>query len=395
MADLKLVWSIRSFLDYRVPVFQKLNELSGNNLHVVFPDTKSPQHVRDKLKQAIGENAIELSGEKTFGTKAPKDPTANSSIMVTRQPGLGKKIRSLKPDVMIGDGFGQWTVPIVKRRIFSGTPLTICYERTCHTERNAQWYRRLYRRFVCRFVDAACVNGRLSKEYLMGLGLKPENITTGFMAADPGLGEQVARLSNEDRNNNRNKFGFSGIVLAVVGRLIGLKGLMETLNAWKALSESGENDATLVFVGAGELEEEMNQFVKKHQMQNVRLLGGVPYDKVHEIYSAIDVLISASLEDNWSLVVPEAMSCGIPVLNSIYNGCWPELTLEGETGWVFDPLDQGSYVAALKKCLASRSRFRDIGQKAIETARIYNADHAANSIFEACNIAYERRKGKR
>ena len=150
-----------------MPVFARLNELAAGNLYVVFPDTRTPDLVREKIKQEIGYNAIELTGEKSIGSKAPSNHLANSSWLFTYQPGLSKVIGSLKPDVTIGDGFGQWSVPLLKRRIFKRTPFVLCYERTAHTERTAQATRTFYRKQMCRWVDAACVNGRLTREFLI------------------------------------------------------------------------------------------------------------------------------------------------------------------------------------------------------------------------------------
>ena len=123
---MKIVWSIRSFLDYRVPVFARLNEECGGNLYVVFPDTRTPARVRDKIKEDLGDNAIELTGEKSLGSKVPSNQLANKSWLFTYQPGLSKVINDLKPDVTIGDGFGQWSVPLLKRRFLKRTPFVLC-----------------------------------------------------------------------------------------------------------------------------------------------------------------------------------------------------------------------------------------------------------------------------
>ena len=73
------------------------------------------------------------------------------------------------------------------------------------------------------------------------------------------------------------------------------------------------------------------------QLSNVLFTGAIPYEDTALYYSLADIFVMPSLEDKWSLVVPEAMSLGLPILCSIYNGCWPELVREGENGWVFDP----------------------------------------------------------
>jgi glycosyltransferase involved in cell wall biosynthesis len=388
MDNLKLVWSIRSFLDYRVPVFKRLNEITDNGLSVVFPNTRTPERVREKIKEALGINAIELTGETSFGSVIPSNQMANKGWLVTRQPGLAKKIRDLKPDVTIGDGFGQWSVPLLRKRMFGGPPMMMCYERTAHTERHAQWVRRAYRKLALRWIDAACVNGSLSKKYLVNLGMEPEKITTGFMVSEPALGRSAAKLNEGDRARIRKQYNFAGTVFLVVGRLIERKGVLQTLKSWHEFSKS-HSDCQLAYAGEGEKLDELKSYCADHQLSNVHFLGNVPYDEIAGLYRASDVMISSTLEDNWSLVVPEAMSCGLPVMNSKYNGCWPELTKDNCTGWVFDPLNQVDFVASLKRCLELRDRYHEIGQSSIELVGQFKADSAAQAILSACRLAYD------
>ena len=382
----KVVWSIRSFLDYRVPVFAALNELCGGNLSVVFPDTRTPQRVRDKIKSALGDQAIEMTGEKSLGSAAPSNLLANRSWLVTYQPGLSKRISSLKPDVTIGDGFGQWSVPLIKRRIFSRTPFVMCYERTAHTERSAQFTRRFYRRSMCRWVDAACVNGAQSRDYLNSLGIPLDRITTGFMASDDQLSQRVATLTDTDLQNVRQQYNLTGTVFLFVGRLIDRKGVLPMFNAWRE-SLSKNPDATLAIAGEGDHFDEIQSRCKSEGIDNVRLLGSVPYDQIERLYSAADAMVMPTLEDNWSLVVPEAMSCGLPVLNSKYNGCWPELTIDGKTGWVFDPLDPAEFSAKLSAVYDQRSQLSAMSAKCKEIAGSYTPQSAARAILDACELA--------
>lgn len=69
--------------------------------------------------------------------------------------------------------------------------------------------------------------------------------------------------------------------------------------------------------------------------------------KVHKYYGVSDVFVIPTLEDNWSLVVPEAMACRLPIACSIYNGCHPELVRKDYNGITFDPLNRQSLLDAL------------------------------------------------
>ena len=123
--------------------------------------------------------------------------------------------------------------------------------------------------------------------------------------------------------------------------------------------------------------------------------GSVDYDDIAKYYVAADFFIMPTLEDNWSLVVPEAMACGLPVLCSEYNGCHPELIDSGKNGWVFDPLSREDTFQALKKCAENKSRLKQMGEKSKEIVSHHTPRHAAQAIFDACEIALTHRHRKK
>jgi len=124
----------------------------------------------------------------------------------------------------------------------------------------------------------------------------------------------------------------------------------------------------------------------------VHLVGDVDYDQIATYYASADIFVMPTLEDNWSLVVPEAMACGLPVICSIYNGCWPELVQEGRNGWVFDPLKPDSIVQTLTKALSSMEDLQQMGSESRAIVANHTPEHAAEAIWAACNIALELKR---
>jgi glycosyltransferase involved in cell wall biosynthesis len=174
-----------------------------------------------------------------------------------------------------------------------------------------------------------------------------------------------------------------------VGRLIRPKGFQELLQAWHLFEKRCLNEGTLVLVGDGPERYELNRVVKKLELQNVRFIGYVNYDDITEYYAAADVLVMPTLEDNWSLVVPEAMACGLPILCSCYNGCYPELIEHDGNGWIFDPLDETDTFNALQCCVINRDRLAKMGERSREIVSKYTPENAAKAILEACRLAFE------
>jgi glycosyltransferase involved in cell wall biosynthesis len=388
---LRITYAARSFLDYRVPVFAALDELTRGHLQVIYSTGPiNPMRVRRKIKNILGDRAVGLGGEVRIGVI--DDPNfANSAVGIVYQPGLLAAISQSRPDVIIGDGFGLWTSFALLHCVSKKTPLVVCYERTFHTERNSQWYRMLYRKSVLHWVGAMACNGSLSAAYAQWLGMPAERITLGHMVADTeGLQNAVDNISVEDRRTFRQRCGDSELVFLVVTQLVERKGVGHLLAAWAQGGRTWGRKVALVIVGDGPERERLLNQANAAGLKSVWFEGAVDYEQMAAYYAAADAFIIPTLEDNWSLVVPEAMACGLPILCSKYNGCWPELVQEGN-GWVFDPLDPQDTLRTLNLCIQKGSELPGMGQESRAIIAGQTPQHAAKSIYEACRIAVEQK----
>ena len=160
--------------------------------------------------------------------------------------------------------------------------------------------------------------------------------------------------------NEKAALGLVHPVFLYVGRLIRLKGLQELLQAWSRFRQTEGPKGTLLLVGDGPERGPLESMARELQLSNVLFTGAIPYEDTALYYSLADIFVMPSLEDKWSLVVPEAMS-GLPILCSIYNGCWPELVREGENGWVFDPQKPEELARLFSLCLRERERLPPMG----------------------------------
>lgn len=388
---MRITYVARSFLDYRIPVLGELDHLCDGHLHFISSDKWTPRRVLDRLKTVLGERAIYLQGEKSVGVDMPNE--ANKTICLPYQPGLLKTIDITRPEVLVGDGFFQWSYAALFHRIFHGIPLVVCYERWAHTERNAQWYRRLYRKLVLFYVDTVCCNGKLCCDYTRSLGISYDRLFTGHMVADTNdLQKAIDNVGNAERDKIRTGWNAQGLVFLYVGRLIRIKGIEQLLKAWARFEQGQHERATLVLVGGGPEESSLRELAIRLSLKRVHFTGSVDYDRIHKYYAGADAFLIPTLEDNWSLVVPEAMASGLPILCSKYNGCWPELVQEGRNGWVFDPIDTSDTLRVLAAASKSKAELQRMGLSSREIVANHTPKMAAESIFSACKVAIERRR---
>ena len=380
---MRITWVTRSFLDYRIPVFKALDEMCGHQLTVIYYKDIPPQRCQEKLHAILGDRAIARENELRIGNRPKVDNAsrANSSIRIPISPGLIKQVIATKPDVMVSDGFMQWTYAPLFVRAFKRIPHVMLYERTAHTERTAGRSRVWYRKFVSNWIDAIDCNGCLTGEYVKKLlGWNESRLTYGHMVADvSGMADKVNGISEDS--------------VIFVGQLIPRKGVKELLEAWAIFKASCLDECSLVYVGSGPQEQELKDYTVANGVHDFVLTGAVDYEQIAMFYKAADCFIIPTLEDNWSLVVPEAMACGLPVATSVYNGCHPEL-VHSENGWTFDPLSKQSIVDVLDRIVSSKDKLLYMGRESLKIVSSETPERAAKSIMEAINFAIKRVRKK-
>lgn len=385
---MKILWISPWFGNYRVPVYEELNRLTGGNFYIICSKENTRDLVRKKLHNSIGDNAIVMEGEqvKTYGNLS--SDFANAGLVIKRQPGLYKKIKEVNADIIITEGFGGWAPAGIRYAVTHRKKICMFYERTEYVERNAPKWRVLYRRLIGIPVDCFLVNGKLTEEYIRRI-LKFNNtpIIKGCMCADSfGLAKDVCSFTENDRKDLTRSLQLSnGNTFLFVGQMVERKGIKELLSAWRKHTAKYPKD-NLIVIGSGIM---LDGLKKKYEdVKSVHILGGISYDRIYKYYALCDIFIMPTLEDNWCLVVPEAMACGKPIACSIYNGGHYELVKDGVDGYCFDPLDEKSILNVLEKF--QTADLTRMGAKAREIESDFTPDKAASRIFEACKKVFEK-----
>lgn len=333
--------------------------------------------VLEKIDETIPDIVHEFRGDNIFNTHTKsfrKFSYKGKNITLTF--GLIRELIKLSPQIIISEGFLGWTPLILIYCFLFRRKLFVHYERTCHTERNTPWFITLQRKISNCFITGYLVNGTETKKYLKSIGIKDEKIHLAGMSADTKIKEHVNKLSSTEVHKiateyNKNQ---NGLLYLYVGRISYAKGVDRLIEAWEKHIQKYPNDS-LIMAGDGEL---LNKYQDCH-IKNIQLLGRVEYDKIYKLYAIADVFVIATMQDNWSLVVPEAMSCGIPVATSIYNGCHTDLIKEGITGFTFDPKDQDAIIKVLGNF--HNCELKKMGENAIKTEREFGIEETANRIY--------------
>ncbi len=382
---MRVLYANPIFLDYRVPYYKKLIDLFHNEFYIMY----SPIRYRNrfdsllkKISKELGENAIEFQDEKVYNTSTHSfNKYSSDGKNIPFAYKIINKIRRLRPDVIITEGFFQWTPWVILYKILFGAKIFMGYERTLHTERNTNWVQLLDRKASNIFIDGYLVNGSETKKYLQSIGVSSSKIFVAGMNADSdGLISSIKTFSNDDRMMLKNRFKRTknGLIFLFTGQIIKRKGIDLLLEAWRDHINEFPDDS-LVIVGNGYLLNELKQRFSAYE--SIYFEGRVEYDSIYKYYAISDVYIMPTIEDNWSLVIPEAMACGLPVATTIYNGCHVELIKSGVNGFVFDSYKRETIISTLREF--HYVDLKKFGQASIEIEKKFNTDNCAQRTYDA------------
>lgn len=124
------------------------------------------------------------------------------------------------------------------------------------------------------------------------------------------------QFSLENRSSVRKELGLNetDFVIGNVGRLAEQKNQARAIEIFKELLSYKEN-AKLLIIGSGVLEEELKNQIKENRLEEKVLLLGNRQD-VYKIISAMDCFLMPSLHEGFPVTLVEAQANGVPCVVS-------------------------------------------------------------------------------
>ncbi|MDD4412684.1 MAG: glycosyltransferase family 4 protein [Patescibacteria group bacterium] len=154
------------------------------------------------------------------------------------------------------------------------------------------------------------------------------------------LPENIAPKNNKSDNDS--------IKILFIGRLVEHRGVKTLLEVAQKSLISRPN-FKFVIVGDGEMMEYCLKIKRDGKLENIEMVGAVPYDKVEKYYKECDVFFfPALLEEPLGRVVIEAMSYGLPVVASNRGGIKEVIN---NNGFLVDPFNIDACLEKITACL--------------------------------------------
>lgn len=175
------------------------------------------------------------------------------------------------------------------------------------------------------------ISDMIRNDYVSYYGVGPELIDLVYNGVDPA--RFTNQISTRERTDLRRDFGIESeeAVFLFVSYDLEKKGVIPLLNAVARLAVTGRSGFKLLVVG-GVPSRRLLRLVNTLGVNSIVRFAG-PRRDVHKIFAASDVMVLPTYYDACSLVVFEAMMCGLPVITSRYNGA-AGIIREGQDGFV-------------------------------------------------------------
>lgn len=243
-------------------------------------------------------------------------------------------------------------------------------------------------RHIYTHADAVLVYGAHVRDYLIGLGVRPDRIFVADHAVDNAVYDRP--VSSQERVRLRAGLGAADRKLVLyVGRLTPSKGLSGLVQAVSAVADLKPQ---LVLVGEGGLRGELEAQAEALGVA-VCFVPHVAPAELYPYYAAADVLVLPSVstaagKEPWGLVVNEAMNQATPVVASKAVGAAAGgLVRDGETGLVFPEGDVAALAAALRRILSDAALAQRLGQAGRQAVSRHTNERMADAFVAAANRA--------
>jgi glycosyltransferase involved in cell wall biosynthesis len=229
-----------------------------------------------------------------------------------------------------------------------------------------------YRSFITKNVDLILTNNSFGEDYLIDkLKAKENKILT------------MPYLTSNIIETGDKKGRTDVIKLLYVGQLIERKNLFSLLKCIKNISYS-HPDIELNIVGEGIQKNQLKLFIEKNILNDiVSFIGKIPYRDLSSYYYSSDIFILPTLFDYRALVGFEALSSGLAIITTIYDGARFEIVEENKNGFIVDPNNIDDFTSKIKTLIENKELLDSFKKYSKEKSKKYTQEICSENLIYA------------
>lgn len=212
----------------------------------------------------------------------------------------------------------------------------------------------IFHRFLYNRVNKAAAVSQYIKKSLVDTTSIPED---KIIVLPVGIdADKFNIFYNKEEIKTVLQIPLNKLVIGFTGRITPGKGHEDFFKAAKILNKKFPGELIFLVVGsAGKEEEEYEKMIRQipedEDLKNVIFTGFT--DEPQKYMSVFDILAFPSHDESFGRVLVEAMAMGIPTASSGFAGVL-DITVENETGLLFEPKNPVSMAEALSKLISDR-----------------------------------------
>lgn len=175
-----------------------------------------------------------------------------------------------------------------------------------------------------------------------------------------------------------------------VGRYMEQKGILDLFKIWDIVYQK-HSDWHLHLYGEGEQRDMLVEEVNRLQA-NIHIHQ--PDHHIFDRYLESSIFVLTSLYEPFGLVMPEAMSCGLPVIAFDCPSGPADIITDGVDGYLIRFRDKETFADRLCQLIESRDLRAKMGNAAIESSKRFSAGQIMiqwKSLFEELYIQHHKK----
>lgn len=295
-------------------------------------------------------------------------------------PKIIKVLKDINPDLLIISEFGLPSIyASIFKKISKKTKLLLlvendpAYLENYYKVNRKGFLHNTIRRQVINSADITLCNSASGRDYVVNeLLAKEDSVITGCY-----LTSQVNIKKNERASRMPLKLLF-------IGRLIRGKGVHLLIDAISAVNKDSTN-VVLDIVGDGPDREQLEDQVSKYNLDRIiKFHGGQPYERISDFLGNADIFVLPTLGDYRALVGFEAISAGLPVIGSIFDGAASEVIEEGKNGFTIDPKNTEQLKESIEFFTKNTGELLRFSRRSLEKTKDFTVNTAAKNLVHAC-----------
>lgn len=228
-------------------------------------------------------------------------------------------------------------------------------------------------RIYCNVCDHIIAPAQYVKDELISFGVKKP------ITVIPN-GVNITKFKPAKNNDLKEKLGFkeSDKIVLCVARLAKEKSIDFLIKTFSEFSKTNP-DTYFVIAGDGPEKGNLQKLIGKLKIGNkIIMLGMIPYADIPKIYNGADVFIFASQTETEGMIVPEAMSSGLPVL-AVRDRVFEQFIESGKDGILVEK-NKDEFNQNLEKLLKDKNLRKTIGKNARKKIEQFSLNEIAKKF---------------